>query len=173
MANKRKQKGKYLENLVSKLIQEHWNLSDIEVHRNQTSGIFQTEFGDIYFKDLDIVIECKNQESWDYKHILTWSKPITDWWNQLLKDVEGFQKKLNRTPLYFLVVGKNRYPKFAIFDIVNLYEAISNFNLDIFSNHLDFYSIINQQDRPKLVAELNQSLKALSLWYGREENRNG
>ena len=169
MANKNKNKGKYLENIVSKAIQEAWNLNEFEVHRNQTSGIFQTEFGDIYFKDLDIIIECKNQESWDFKHILFWSKPITDFWNQLIKDVEKFRKKLQKEPLYFLVVGKSRYPKFAIFDIVNLHEnqVLTNFNLDLFVNHINSYTIINLPNEPKLCCELQESLKALKLFIKR------
>jgi len=168
MANRNKNKGKYLENVVAKMIQETWNLSNHEVHRNQTSGIFQTEYGDIYFKDLDIIIECKNQESWDMKHVFYWSKPITDFWSQLYKDVEKFKSEFNKEPLYFLVIGKSRYPKFAIFDLVNLHTThmLKGFNLDYFTNHLNFYVIINR-DKPKICCDLEQSLKALLLFLKR------
>jgi len=167
MSSKAKRKGKYLEELVAKLFQEHCNLTKFDVHRNQTSGVFQTEFGDVYFKDKDIIIECKNQESWDYRHVLTWKKPITDWWNQLLKDVNKFRETMKKEPLYFLVIGKSHYPKFAIASIPNLVENDEvKINFDIFVNHCNAYTIINDKE-PKVVIELNEFINALSRFMKR------
>lgn len=118
--SKAKDKGKRLESYVAKVFQKAFSLTKFEVHRNQTSGNFQTEFGDIWFKDLPIIVECKNQESWKYKHLLTFSKPISDWWSQLMKDVEKYRMELKLEPLYMLVVSKNREPKYVIADIINI-----------------------------------------------------
>jgi len=159
-----KAKGKYLETLVAKLIREEWGLSEFEVHRNQTSGVFSTEFGDIYFKDLDIIIECKNQESWDLKHILFWQKPITDWWQQLLKDVNLFIQKKQRKPIYFLVVGKSHYPKFAIFDKQSLTSQVLKQSVKISQilNMLDSYIVIeNTSKNRKYCCELQAFIKSL------------
>jgi len=158
MSSKAKRKGKYLEDLVAKVIQEKWDLTKFDVHRNQTSGVFQTEFGDIYFKDIDFIIECKNQESWDMKHLFYWNKPITDWWKQLINDVCKFIQIKGYEPLYSLVVGRSRYPKFMIFEIQNLLDTpvLKDFSLDRFLNRLSSYMI--SKNKSYLICDLEEAV---------------
>jgi len=165
MPSKAKNKGKYLESLVARMIQESWGLEDHEVHRNQTSGIFHTEYGDIFFKYLNIIIECKNQESWDLKHVLTWSKPITDWWQQLMKDVERFKQRFETEPLYALVIGRSHYPKFIIFDIKNMQKTpvlkgLSK-SIEPFIKQLPSYCIVKHS---KLVTFLSDAIESLKTF---------
>jgi hypothetical protein len=158
--SKAKDKGKRLESYVAKVFQESFGLTKYDVHRNQTSGNFHTEFGDVWFRTFPIVIECKNQESWKYKHLLTFSKPIQYWWNQLLKDVERYRLELKIEPLYMLVVSKNREPKYAIMDINNLQNnAFKQIDIDQILNSLKFISVINMD---KIITFFEDIISLLS-----------
>jgi len=127
LANKYKTKGKYLEDKVAKIIRENLNLSPADVHRNQTSGVFHWEFGDIYFRKLAWIIECKNRQEVELKNLYPNLKPvIEDWYKQLKKDVFKFKQKVRNECVYCLCVSNSsqRLPIYAIVDQQSYLEFV-------------------------------------------------
>lgn len=121
MPNYSKRKGKRLEEYVAeKFNQIH---GGIVAHRAVSSGSFTYEAGsDIYFikKDIPLVIECKNQESWKYRTLFDAEfhnrSPFKTWLNQLYQSANKYKLIYNREPVPLLVFSKAYEPVFCIIE---------------------------------------------------------
>jgi len=134
MANKNKEKGKYLEEYVATKFKKEFNLDTRDVHRAQASGVFTTEYGDIYFRKHAVIIECKNQQDVQTQRLFPeLSKTIFNFYKQLEKDVQKFKNKYpDQKVLYFLVATNtsNRLPRYVIVDKQSFKEFIQNDIID-------------------------------------------
>jgi len=134
MANKNKEKGKYLEEYVAKKFQEQFNLDKRDVHRAQASGVFTTEYGDIYFRKHAIIIECKNQQDVQVQRLFPKiTKVIYKYFDQLLKDHNKFKTNYpDNNNLAFLVLTNtsNRLPRYVVIEERHLIDSINNKIID-------------------------------------------
>ena len=134
MSNKNKEKGKYLEEYIAKKFQQHFNLTNRDVHRAQASGVFSTEYGDIYFRKHAIIIECKNQQDVQLQRIFPKvSKTLYKFYSQLLKDHNKFKndyKGINNLAFLVLTNTSNRLPRYVMIEENHLIESINNNILD-------------------------------------------
>lgn len=97
MANKNKIRGNYFETKIVKALQSHFNLTKHDCHRAQASGNFQTEYGDIYFKDpkaYPLIVECKYRKEisldWFFpdfnSEVLSWIAQIKESEKKFISD---------------------------------------------------------------------------------------
>lgn len=119
MGVKSKRKGKYFESKVQKLIKDFFNSDDRHVKRNISSGTMHGEEGDISTDLIDFVIECKNREDWNIKHLLgkdkeTQSNPFLKFLEQNEKEVEDYNVRYNDKRHGVIVFSKNRYPIYVL-----------------------------------------------------------
>lgn len=177
---KPKAKGKRLENLVSEIIKNEWNLTEDEVHRALTSGNFKHETGDIYFRNKKfskLWIECKNREDWNFEDVFYFKKSIKTLFLNLLKTIEKKVSKLKEKDLFsnnddnvlkfipLLAISKNRYDVYVItiFDSVLFPFIVENFNKYI--NELSFFVIVNLRSE---IEYLGKKIRKLILLNARE-----
>lgn len=175
---KPKAKGKRLENLISEIIKNEWNLSEDEVHRALTSGNFKHETGDIYFRNKKfskLWIECKNREDWNFEDVFYFKKSIKTLFLNLLKTIEKKVNKLKEKDLFsnddtlkfipLLAISKNRYDAYiiTIFDNTLFPFIVENFNKYV--DELSFFVIVNLRDG---VEYLGNKISKLIVLNARE-----
>ena len=99
MSNANKQKGKYFENRVVKLLRESLELNDHECLRSPFSGNGEFEFGDIYFtniKKYPIIIECKFGYDWtDSDFMPGLSKKLHNFVDQVSNSEKKYFQKMS------------------------------------------------------------------------------
>ena len=122
----KKMKGQYLENKVADTFKQIHNLNKDDVHRAQNSGNFVSEYGDVFFRDYNIIVECKNQQVVTFKSLFPkLSKEIEKFIQQLNDEERKFlenQGELALRYLMFLVVSDSskRFGPFVIADKNNV-----------------------------------------------------
>ena len=112
--SKAKRKGKWFESTVASMIAEAFSLTKNECHRATVSGITSWEYGDIYIRDMPLIVECKYHSTLDMRHLLQINNMVKKWWDQLQAAVEKYKKDFNVEPLPLLVVSKPYWPIFVI-----------------------------------------------------------
>jgi len=131
---KAKEKGNYFEEVVAKKIRQKFLLETRDVHRAQNSGVFSTEFGDIYFRKHKIIIECKNQNVVDVSKLFPYlTKEIYDFYKQVHKDYQDYIKKYpDEKPLELLVItnSSRRLPHYCIIEFQHFQEMVKQKIID-------------------------------------------
>lgn len=112
-----KTRGKYFEETISEKLRNYFGYSKLDIHRNQNSGNFSTEFGDIQLP-FDCIVECKYQKSWDYIHLLKGNATIDNWLSQLDESYNKYKIVYKREPIKLLIISKP-YEKIIAFININ------------------------------------------------------
>jgi len=128
MSNKNKEKGKYLEEYVANKFKKEFNLDSRDVHRAQASGVFNTEYGDLYFRKHSIIIECKNQNDVQLQRIFPkLTKVIFKFYTQMEKDHDKFKKaypEINNLAFLVLTNTSNRLPRYVVIEEQHFIDSI-------------------------------------------------
>ena len=142
----KKAKGKRFEDTIAKKIAKTLGLDKQSCHRASTSGTSSWDFGDIYVKDLPIVVECKFQEEWDLRlFIPKFNKILKNWLEQLDQSAQKYELEFNATPIKFLVISKAYFPEIYFVDIEsNNLKFIEKIKHKISINDLDRYAVIGK-----------------------------
>jgi hypothetical protein len=94
MANKNKNKGKYFENKIAKLIREAYGLKNHECRRADESGNGKFEYGDIFFTDYEKypqVYEIKFHEEWTFQGLFPrLNKLFLNWYEELYAAIQKY-----------------------------------------------------------------------------------
>ena len=129
-----KEKGNYFEETISKKIRKHYSLEIRDVHRAQNSGVFSTEYGDVYFRKHKIIIECKNQNVVDASKLFPYlTKEVYDFYKQVHKDFISYVEKYpDEFPLELLAItnSSRRLPHYCIIEFNHFNKIISKNIID-------------------------------------------
>jgi len=138
MANRYKQKGKRLEEKVSQILNQKYNLPEGSFKRALSSGTYKYEYkSDIIFSFINpnpFIIECKNREQWKYTDILYFKNDIYKWFSDLYKRYihirDKYINKLIKNTnnnikdfVYILIVSKAYHPIYVIFNEDNILNS--------------------------------------------------
>jgi len=109
----RKRKGKRLEEYVAELFNHGWDLGDGFFRRAQASGTYRYEFmSDVIIAGANpnqIVIECKNQESWSFDDVVYMRGNPSRWLKDLNNRVKILKQKYPDHDFVAMLIMKRRY----------------------------------------------------------------
>jgi hypothetical protein len=140
-----KTRGKYFEDTVAEKIANHLNYSKLDIHRNQDSGNFSTEIGDIHLP-FECVIECKFQKAWSYQNFMKKNKLIDNWLQQLNEASNKYEKLFNKSPIIKALVISKPYENIYVFvnenpsqitNVYGVYDDMYIITLDSFLKMLE------------------------------------
>jgi len=123
MPKHNKKRGKYFESKIADIIRREFEAHKDHVHRNADSGNADFEYGDIFVKDREWIIECKYWSNINYSRLLTdWENLTKDFFAQVDKDADTFRKKHNKEPLVTVVIASPYVEPIATMRLQNFYN---------------------------------------------------
>lgn len=92
MGRKSRDKGGRFERRIKEVLSDYWGVEAMRTPGSgamKTTSSFNTFQGDVVLADgsgFPFVVECKNQEAWDYHNIILGNSTISSYWEQVVED---------------------------------------------------------------------------------------